>query len=68
MSVDKAPRIALDAMGGDGGPATMIAGAAIARSRDSDLHFMLFGDEAEIRQELQHTRSSPSRSSSIATT
>jgi len=54
MSVDKAPRIALDAMGGDGGPATMIAGAAIARSRDSDLHFMLFGDEAEIRQELQH--------------
>lgn len=52
MIVDKAPRIALDAMGGDGGPATMIAGAAIARERDSALSFTLFGDEAAIRAEL----------------
>ncbi|MDB5685824.1 MAG: phosphate:acyl-[acyl carrier protein] acyltransferase [Rhizorhabdus sp.] len=50
--VVQAPRIALDAMGGDGGPATMIAGAAIARARDNDLHFILFGDEAAIRAEL----------------
>ena len=53
MIVDEAPRIALDAMGGDGGPATMIAGAAIARNRDSGLRFILFGDEKSIRSELQ---------------
>ncbi len=45
------PRIALDAMGGDGGPATMIAGAAIARARDPSISFILFGDEAAIRAE-----------------
>ena len=53
MTVDEAPRIALDAMGGDGGPATMIAGAAIARGRDAALRFILFGDESSIRRELQ---------------
>jgi glycerol-3-phosphate acyltransferase PlsX len=55
MKVNEAPRIALDAMGGDGGPATMVAGAAMARARDSALRFILFGDEAAIRRELvQH--------------
>lgn len=54
MIVDEAPRIALDAMGGDGGPAIMVAGAAIARARDSGLRFILFGDEVAIRAELQH--------------
>jgi len=53
MNVDEAPRIAIDAMGGDGGPATMIAGAALARDRDPSLRFILFGDEAAIRAELQ---------------
>jgi len=53
MSVDKAPRIAIDAMGGDGGPATMIAGAAKARDLDADLRFILFGDEAVLREELR---------------
>lgn len=49
------PRIAIDAMGGDVGPATMVAGAAIARKRDSSLLFDLYGDEAEIAPELsQH--------------
>jgi glycerol-3-phosphate acyltransferase PlsX len=52
MIVGQAPRIALDAMGGDGGPATMIAGAAIARARDSEIRFILFGDEGAIRAEL----------------
>jgi len=46
------PRIALDTMGGDGGPATMIAGAAIARARDSSIRFLLFGDAATIQAEL----------------
>ncbi|MDT9599421.1 phosphate acyltransferase PlsX [Sphingosinicella rhizophila] len=46
-----APRIAIDAMGGDIGPAVMIAGAAEAYQRRSDLHFILFGDEERIRSE-----------------
>ena len=47
-----APRIAIDAMGGDVGPAVMLAGAARALEQRSDLHFLLFGDEARIRVEL----------------
>ena len=47
-----APRIAIDAMGGDGGPATMIAGTALAAARDAGLSFVLFGDETAIRAEL----------------
>ena len=46
------PRIAIDAMGGDTGPAVMIAGAARAHERRSDLHFLMFGDEGAIRPEL----------------
>jgi glycerol-3-phosphate acyltransferase PlsX len=47
-----APRIAIDAMGGDIGPAVMIAGAAAAHQRHDDLSFILFGDEPAIRAEL----------------
>ena len=47
-----APRIAIDAMGGDTGPAVMVAGAALAFERRNDLSFLLFGDEAAIRREL----------------
>jgi len=47
-----APRIAIDAMGGDVGPAVMIAGAARALASRPDLTFLLFGDEAAIRREL----------------
>jgi glycerol-3-phosphate acyltransferase PlsX len=50
--VGSGPRIAVDAMGGDTGPAVMIAGAAIALKRNSDLAFLLFGDESAIRAEL----------------
>ena len=46
------PRIAIDAMGGDSGPAVMIAGAALAYRRRDDLRFLLFGDETAIRAEL----------------
>ena len=46
------PRIAVDAMGGDTGPAVMIAGAARAQRRRSDLSFLLFGDEDMILAEL----------------
>jgi phosphate acyltransferase len=47
-----APRIAIDAMGGDGGAATMLAGAALALSRSPDLRFLIVGDEAAVRAEL----------------
>src|SRR5205085_6070292 len=42
-------RIALDAMGGDFGPAVVVSGADIALSRHPDTEFLLFGDEAAIR-------------------
>lgn len=47
------PRIAIDAMGGDCGPATMISGAARALRRDHSLDFAIYGDEAQIAAELQ---------------
>jgi phosphate acyltransferase len=46
------PRIAIDAMGGDIGPAVMVAGMARARRKDRTLRFELFGDEARIAPEL----------------
>jgi phosphate acyltransferase len=50
--VGTGPRIAIDAMGGDTGPAVMVAGAANAWRRRDDLSFVLFGDGAAIRTEL----------------
>ncbi len=41
-------RIALDAMGGDFGPAVVIPGAEIANARHPDTEFVIFGDEAQI--------------------
>jgi glycerol-3-phosphate acyltransferase PlsX len=46
------PRIAIDAMGGDSGVPTMLAGAALALDRSPDLRFLIVGDEAAIRAEL----------------
>ena len=48
----KSPRIAIDAMGGDVGPAVMVAGAALAHTEHPDLSFLMFGDEAQISAEL----------------
>jgi glycerol-3-phosphate acyltransferase PlsX len=39
-------------MGGDVGPAVMIAGADLAYKRRTDLSFILFGDEQSLKQEL----------------
>jgi glycerol-3-phosphate acyltransferase PlsX len=50
--VGNAPRIAIDAMGGDSGPAVMLAGADRAHKRRDDLRFLVFGDKALIRAEL----------------
>jgi glycerol-3-phosphate acyltransferase PlsX len=46
-------RIALDAMGGDFGPAVVIPGAEIALERHPDTEFVLFGDETAIRPLLE---------------
>jgi glycerol-3-phosphate acyltransferase PlsX len=49
-----APRtIALDAMGGDAGPAVVLPGAALALDRHPDVTFLLFGDEGRIAPLLQ---------------
>jgi glycerol-3-phosphate acyltransferase PlsX len=39
-------------MGGDVGPAVMVAGAALAYQRRDDLSFLLFGDEPALKREL----------------
>ena len=41
--------IALDAMGGDHAPEVVVEGAAIARRRFPDLHFLMVGDAARIK-------------------
>jgi phosphate acyltransferase len=41
--------IALDAMGGDNAPESVIGGADIARNRYPDLSFLIFGDESRIQ-------------------
>ena len=46
------PVIALDVMGGDGGPAAVIAAAEVARERYPKLLFRLYGPESLIRAEL----------------
>lgn len=46
------PRIALDAMGGDSGPPVVLAGAAQAYARRSDLSFLLFGQRDAVEAEL----------------
>jgi glycerol-3-phosphate acyltransferase PlsX len=52
--MEAVPRIAIDAMGGDSGPAAMIAGVARAHRRDSSLRFIIYGDERLIRPELEN--------------
>ena len=50
--MDASPRIAIDAMGGDTGPAAMVAGMARARRKNAGIRFEVFGDEALITPEL----------------
>jgi len=47
-----APRIAIDAMGGDTGPAAMISGASRALRKDSALQFTFYGDEQQVEAEI----------------
>ena len=50
--MDASPRIAIDAMGGDIGPAVILAGIARARRTDRALRFQVFGDKTLIKPEL----------------
>ena len=52
-SLAGAPRIAIDAMGGDAGPHTMLGGVARALNADRSLRFLIVGDEAKVRPELE---------------
>ena len=45
--------VALDAMGGDHAPEMVVKGAAIARERFPDIHFLLFGVESRITPLLE---------------
>ena len=46
------PRIAIDAMGGDSGPAAMIAGASRALRKDSSLQFTFYGDQQQVEAQI----------------
>ena len=48
------PHLAIDAMGGDGGPATMVAGVSTALARSPELSFTLFGDESVVAPQVAH--------------
>lgn len=45
--------IALDAMGGDHGPAVVVPGAALSLERYPELSFIMYGDEPRIKAELE---------------
>src|SRR3954464_14635707 len=57
------PRIAIDAMGGDAGPAAMIAGASRALRKDSTLQFTFYGDQRQVEAQIAGHRNlaSPSQ-------
>jgi glycerol-3-phosphate acyltransferase PlsX len=46
------PRIAIDAMGGDSGPAAMVGGVARALKGDRSLRFLVVGDETRVGAEV----------------
>jgi glycerol-3-phosphate acyltransferase PlsX len=49
--------LALDGMGGDNGPETVIGGAEVALVRHPDIRFVIYGDEAKMRPLLdKHPR------------
>lgn len=59
--------IALDAMGGDHGPAVVITGAALSLMRYPTLDFILFGDEAAIKEQLKNHPALAARSRIVHT-
>ncbi|ESQ75379.1 phosphate acyltransferase [Asticcacaulis sp. AC402] len=64
---DGALVIAIDAMGGDHGPAVTVAGAALALNDRPELFFQLHGDSAKIEVELARHAALKTRSAIIHT-
>lgn len=56
-------KIAVDAMGGDHGPKTVIPGVERARDQFPDIEFLLYGDQTKIQQVIKN----PQRLTVIAT-
>jgi glycerol-3-phosphate acyltransferase PlsX len=52
----EAPRIAIDAMGGDTGPAATIVGASRALRKDPSLQFTFYGDERQVEAQISEHR------------
>ena len=53
-------KIALDAMGGDFGPAVVVEGAVVA-AREHGIASVLVGDKAAIEREILHSSRDPGR-------
>ncbi len=64
----KPVRIALDAMGGDFGPAVVLPGADLAAMRRTDTEYLLFGDEAQLRPLLDRQKHLKPRAKIVHTT
>src|SRR5258708_14694520 len=54
--MSEGPRIAIDAMGGDAGPAAMIAGGSRALRKDPTLEFIFYGDEKQVSAQIETHR------------
>ena len=63
--MSEGPCIAIDAMGGDSGPAVMVAGASRALRHDSALSFIFFGDEKLIADEVKSHKNMKSQVSIV---
>lgn len=48
--------ISVDAMGGDKGPAVIVAGMAISAAKNPELHYVVHGDEAQLRRLIAKRR------------
>lgn len=53
--------IAIDAMGGDNAPDSVVAGVKSAEQKHSDVRFLIFGDEAKVRPFMDKYRLDPNR-------
>ncbi len=58
-SNERKPRIVLsvDAMGGDRGPAAVVAGIAYSATKNPEIHFILHGNEAVLKRLVRRKRS-----------
>ncbi len=61
-------RIVIDAMGGDFAPQQQVLGSVAALQKDKDLHLILCGDEAQIKEVLKDCKYDESRLEIVHTT